>query len=114
MDRKWWLALVLVLSVAVVAGVSTLAQDDGGPGGGGPGGGGPGGRSGRMGGMMGGGAAMVVHGDFIYVLMGPRLIKVDPSAMKTVGELELAAPGGGPGGGGAGGKKGPGGGGEPK
>ena len=78
--------------------------------GGGPGGGqredegqGPGMRRppmGMMGGGMGGGAAMVVHGNFIYVLSGQTLMKIEPSALKIVKELSLRpkmGPGGGQG-----------------
>jgi len=55
---------------------------------------------GMMGGGMGGGAAMVVHGNFIYVLSGQTLMKIEPSAMKIVKELSLRpkmGPGGGQG-----------------
>ncbi len=117
MSRNFWLALVVTMAVGVCASVATMAQDDGS---GGPGGaGGAGGRrsSGGPGGMGGGGApaSMVAHKDHLYILMGPRLVKVDPETMKVVAELELA---GGPGGGG-GSRRGPKpggeeGGGEPK
>lgn len=39
-------------------------------------------------GMMGGGA-MVVYGKYIYVLMGPNLMQVDPVSMKVVKEAML-------------------------
>ena len=55
---------------------------------------------GMMGGGMGGGAAMVVHGNFIYVLSGQTLMKIEPSALKIVKELSLRpkmGPGGGQG-----------------
>lgn len=40
-------------------------------------------------GMMGGGGAMVVYGKYIYVLMGPKLMRVDPVSMKVVKEAVI-------------------------
>ncbi len=93
MSRTLGLVAVLLVCVGLLAGVSTLAQED--PGGG-PGGGG-GRRGGMMGPPMGGGSALVAHKDHLYVLTGTKLVKVDPLEMKVVGELEL---GGGAGSGG--------------
>lgn len=122
MKRSYWLAWMFVLCLAIAGSVGSLAQDDGGngggPGGGGPGGGGMGGPGGGMGGRgrmgmgMGGSAALVAHKDHLFVLMGARLIKIDPDTMKIVSELDLGASMGAPGGmGGPGGAGGPGGGG---
>lgn len=48
-----------------------------------------GGMQERPRGMMTPPGSMVVHGDFIFVLSGSKLYKVDPVEMKIVGELEI-------------------------
>lgn len=61
-------------------------------------GGGPGQRMGGMNPQMGmrpGGmncSSMVVFDKYIYVMSGPRLVKVDPVAMKVVGSLMIGGP----------------------
>lgn len=48
-----------------------------------------GGEQRRPGMMMGGGSSMVVYKDHIFILAGPKLIKVDPNEMKVVAELQI-------------------------
>lgn len=46
-------------------------------------------RPGMMQGGVGGGSALAVHGNFIYVFTGGTLSKVDPAKMEVVKELEF-------------------------
>jgi len=48
-------------------------------------------REHRMGPPM-GPSSMVVCKDHIFILSGPKLLKVDPDQMKVVAELEVAKP----------------------
>jgi hypothetical protein len=97
MNKKAAKAAVLAAFIVLALGGLYYARAQMGGGMGGMGGG-PGQRMGGMNpqlGMRPGGmncSSMVVFGKHIYVMSGPRLIKVDPVAMKVVGSLLVGGP----------------------
>jgi hypothetical protein len=92
MKKTVWIAVALVMVVALVAALPALSQPGGPPGGegmGGPGMGGPG-----MGRPMGGppAATMVVNDKGVYILMGPQILRLDPETLKVLAKAELPRP----------------------
>lgn len=91
-------ALAAFLVLALGGLYYARAQMGGGMGGMGGMGGGSGQRMGGMNPQMGmrpGGmncSSMVAFDKYIYVMSGPRLVKVDPVAMKVVGSLLIGGP----------------------
>ncbi|MBD3175169.1 MAG: hypothetical protein GF320_08305 [Armatimonadia bacterium] len=95
MTRRYGVALLVISILVTLAGAAVLAQGFGGPRGGaggtGPGMVGPGGQGGP--GMRGGGSAAIsADGGAVYVLSGPKLLKLDGNTLQLVAETDLPRP----------------------
>jgi hypothetical protein len=112
-QQRWTRYLALTVGIAAV--VAAVAQGPNGFGNagagaaGGAGAGQMGGPGGPPGGGPGGGPSMAVTEDAVFVLMGPRIMRLNPKTLKIEATAELPRPTP-PAGGGPGGMGGPGGG----
>ena len=89
MNKTAWIAVALVMIVALIVALPALSQPGGNAGAGGPGLGGPG-----MGGPGGPPPAptMVVTDKGVYVAMGPNILRLDPETLKVLAKAELPRP----------------------
>jgi hypothetical protein len=98
MTKRYGVALLVISILVTVAGAAVVAQGFGGPRGGaggtGPGMVGPGGQGGPGGpGMRGGGSAAIsADGGAVYVLTGPKLLKLDGDTLQLIAETDLPRP----------------------